>query len=1158
MSPPQLFFSDFILQQCSVGPVPSPLLLSYLEQALQMSLIPVYRFFHTLCDVASPSRPLQYAAFLTLIRRYLPHVRLSSSSSKREALTMSKEASEAEGSTLEVVLRVAHTLLRAVADLFHDLQQQHPKREEPDGTHHMEGEESDEEEGSQRAQATNNLITSIRTLTDLFTNPRSLAFLLAAKARSPDQWQPFFQLCQSLYSSFSSSCSSSCSSSFSTERKRELRHMLQPLWKGLQLVLNPNVWVGRTIRAPLCKSLYATLAPYNSNAYNRSWLALTFLLHEEIHSAKVFRGAQRTVVRLKKLKELRGLNWYPFLCELWAASLRLHRFASYPSREYDLTRNFLLVKLPLLLKHWKEEMEAERTFLDKKLLRHHNAIELSLVHLTQFPLLFSQRQQHSASDEKGEQTEWRPPLSNSSADLWQEMVEACSNQELVSKASIYALLDGRHPPKSLDSVPEENVQEEAEAKIVADITFETDRVDSSTNKLMVQEEMENLIEGLYVSQHQEDEEQRLSSVVALVTDLTGGALFLQEWLVDRLLKMTTPNPTLYQLSEEVQNERDKQAASIPSATAVSLIFSALTQETALGVFHQHGKLPALASNAFLYCDIWGSKTVDMEPRKQHRLFSRAFLLLVSILENFEVRSISENQSKVHRTDGFRFLISKYHTSKQMKTGSHVVKEEKMEEEEVETETEEGGESKTPNILSWYRGYLFEVLPWHNSLCQEPTSTIPVVGDKILLSLLSSAASTDTSEQDASLGGDNLPSATQSPLAFTDNSNNAEDTLNQHNPLELIESLPYVLHQLAIASVHSVIPLSRTTRVLTQLVDALPYAYALFILWFNRQFFMGSGRIGTSPHSRLETPPPSPASTLTILSTFLQARPLPSSVKTAVGPRLKTTLAGFSRNPELQVVAQQLAPVSAPKPKVLGPIISNVFQQHFYFAFTEAHLRNPNLESFTDILHRLGHRHFCELMLKAIIATISVGMHSKHSLRVAELGGCLLAFCGDTLSFRSEARDVQLHRPQAAYYISELMAEFFSYCVPLCQFGKRTQFYGQLLAYVVAVSLAVSDQKMPHSKREQLPYSDGEMALVKLLEHATGLLEEGVEHPSSALSFPLTLLQLCTAIPSVFAYAPTARLVSVLKALGHHDLVLAIFLAQLDTNPSSSFRLQDYF
>lgn len=69
-----LYELDFMLQQSAVGPAPSPLLLSYLCYAIKSSLVSGTRFFQALCEVANPSSPLQFAAFLDLVVEFAPAI----------------------------------------------------------------------------------------------------------------------------------------------------------------------------------------------------------------------------------------------------------------------------------------------------------------------------------------------------------------------------------------------------------------------------------------------------------------------------------------------------------------------------------------------------------------------------------------------------------------------------------------------------------------------------------------------------------------------------------------------------------------------------------------------------------------------------------------------------------------------------------------------------------------------------------------------------------------------------------------------------------------------------------------------------------------------------------------------------------------------------
>lgn len=70
----------------------------------------------------------------------------------------------------------------------------------------------------------------------------------------------------------------------------------------------------------------------------------------------------------------------------------------------------------------------------------------------------------------------------------------------------------------------------------------------------------------------------------------------------------------------------------------------------------------------------------------------------------------------------------------------------------------------------------------------------------------------------------------------------------------------------------------------------------------------------------------------------------------------------------------------------------------------------------------------------------------------------------------------------------------------------------------------------------------EASLYCLFDYITDLLEKMVEQPGSALVFALTFLSLATTIPSIFRFAPAARLATVLERLGAYQLLFCIYLS----------------
>lgn len=93
----------------------------------------------------------------------------------------------------------------------------------------------------------------------------------------------------------------------------------------------------------------------------------------------------------------------------------------------------------------------------------------------------------------------------------------------------------------------------------------------------------------------------------------------------------------------------------------------------------------------------------------------------------------------------------------------------------------------------------------------------------------------------------------------------------------------------------------------------------------------------------------------------------------------------------------------------------------------------SLWGYSTLMQRAGRREFSDLMLKALVSTITHGMLSRHSLRAAELAGLLLSLCGG----------------------QEHVAQYLMQSLPLCNFGQRTQFYGMLVAYLTMLAVVGS-------------------------------------------------------------------------------------------------------
>ena len=111
----------------------------------------------------------------------------------------------------------------------------------------------------------------------------------------------------------------------------------------------------------------------------------------------------------------------------------------------------------------------------------------------------------------------------------------------------------------------------------------------------------------------------------------------------------------------------------------------------------------------------------------------------------------------------------------------------------------------------------------------------------------------------------------------------------------------------------------------------------------------------------------------------------------------------------------------------------LFQTRFVRAVQEAQ-PSINFALYRRFVKRAGPKLFCDNVLKALTNTIAAGMSNRHSLRAAELGGCIIAYCGG----------------------QSLVSTLLMQCIPLFDFvATKTLFYGQLVAYLAVISAALS-------------------------------------------------------------------------------------------------------
>ncbi|ELR23591.1 uncharacterized protein ACA1_072130 [Acanthamoeba castellanii str. Neff] len=1071
---------DFLLQQARVGPSPSPLLLSYIRHSLSVGLVAKAHFFNSLCDVASPAAPGQFSAFLQLVAEFAP---LMISHEEREELRRSIAKEQQSRHKRKRALSKSYDD-EGMMDLEGSSQGTEPHQAEQGGDHSKKartaaaaaaelefGEEQMKEGGSTTTDgisfiariflrlaemlvsavaylssssagqggSCNNLEVSVNTLVALLTHHKCLAFLLLARHEHPDLWSSFCSKCEDLFKSGSGELVNQATSTSLTPHPH--KHILKPLWRALQGLLSTE-WCRLYCRGWLKHNLFTNVARHNSNAYNRPWIAIALVVKEE--SPRV----------CGEDAEPKGL---PRARMLWSAALRFYnsKRTAVHSREWYIARNYLLVKVPLLMQQWTDMNETEQTFAQIPQLSHFNPVELSLIHLSHFPTLVSPgvttgTKARSSSVSSPPLTPTQALVSPSSSTLSTshpvltgaspaaasadalsnaahsimlgELASACLHRGLVSRDKLETFLPGL----TIDGVSTDLYSVEAML---------------AGTPPQKKEDVDQLFGFLRNKELGED-------VVKKALEVVGNLhqhLQAQEHLVQAVLSASDPFASPMAVKEE--------EGPIAPATLAQL-FATLCSDYVLDALFLHATLPQLASNVAVHCARWGDgvltqvEEISPETRSEAAsLFPSAFTLLVAILEKLEVKSCASNQEAFQRTDGFMYLLSEEKRQrgelKEEPSGSHG--------------SPDGSKEKhdKASLLTWYNSYMFS---------------------KFDLSTPAKA-------------------------------------------------------QLYLGCVHKKFSLAACCAHYKTALDVIPFIHIPLYLWLATELLV------TIQHTTISTggsPPSYQVSVpLLVLSTLAEQHPLSAKARskhrasapppksgavmvTAIGVSLKKALETAGDNPQSEKLKTMLQSVVTTKYTHTTPLNAQL-QKDFLAALPET-MPSTSFTHFSFILSRVGKREFCDHMFRCIIHSLHGGMGSRHALRAAEMSACLVALCGG----------------------KDLVATLFSQYLPLCHFGQKTQFYGQLVAYMSVLSAALTGMHLVPLSPPGQAKPPVELALLGVFDYITTQLELMVEHPSSTLAFTLTFLSLATAIPSIFRFAPALRLATALAKLGAYQLLFCIF------------------
>eukprot|EP00026_Physarum_polycephalum_P001111 Phypoly_transcript_01112.p1 GENE.Phypoly_transcript_01112~~Phypoly_transcript_01112.p1 ORF type:complete len:1117 (+),score=184.18 Phypoly_transcript_01112:94-3444(+) len=948
---------DLLLNQILIGPSPSPLLVTYMQYGMITRLIHPLDFFTRLHYSISPSRPAQLNSFLTLlIAPFIQHIRAFDEKTGDELC--------------DPIWKDDHE--QSYADIAHELARAYVLM----STLLAEGVEYGASKNAVKPVSKNENPTS--PLTALFSSPTS------PPAPSTSSSQLLKMEAKGMVATNVQLCVDILTEILTTARTKAFilmsRYAHTELWDNLMAILRKVCTYTALERlADAYKGLlrhHASSLPWLSRSdpegLGLPWMALMLAVEFET-KGKIMYSSEDAFARFEMLRCVRGYSYVDFYVELWCAALRTLQRKEYGSEEWLRCKDFLLVKVPLLLCKWKQVITqgvnpiTQPTASDSSssastpsppasarsspptqpiydhttplvsMNTQYNDVEISIFCTSQFPQLVAKQ---SKNDDAFDPVE--------------AIARSCIVRGLVSAENIKQLM-----PHITISLPHASA---TAISIAALVKCEVPNTEEDVNELkrLISPEL----------RLNESTAQVMSSICTILCKNTD----IQEHMVMLVL---------YVLDKD---------SNLDLALVLNLI-AQLSRPDVLTVLKAHGRMPQMIAYLVQYCDEWGYP--PPESHISHHRFGTAFCLLVKALEYHNLRSHSYNQIVLH------FVLRSIATRK---LGSFITP---THSNALHPRSHAQPETPFP-FWDWYRNYL-HIHSTHTPFC---TTHLP---DK---------------EGAARHQIDPLHKLAERVLDVLRGPSPRERLqvlLQSTTPWQLISSMPYlcsILYQGCIQGLQ----VSDFTQIITPLSQEVPHCMSEIAFWMVDELARGTR---AADEARYEVPLP-----LTLLSAIISV-PMPTIVfdtmkimicpiLLSLRPRSEATINTIIAKMDWQpprFEAFNIDSIHAAK------FMEEVFQKVLDVAYPSSDLLQAAFGSMFLLSAKLGAAHFVDLVCKefmnVMVRQSGSGHSSVHALRTAELSGAIIGACGSSLGLRilyTEKIPIFLHWVKNGFQ-SELLAYF---------------------------------------------------------------------------------------------------------------------------------------
>jgi hypothetical protein len=477
---------------------------------------------------------------------------------------------------------------------------------------------------------------------------RLLALVLMEKEQNPQRFEHFRLQLKMLYKDVRQS------------PHLAIKVIFKPLWDAALCLDAPHSLLFR-IEKPLNHNLFGIHLMKQCALNNEHFpsLTLALIVHDELSGVR-FQTLENSAAKLEYFRRICNMPRHLFYAELWSAVFRYDAQCLDNTNRQLKCRTFLFVKIPLLMALWntkKLESFYEYSFSSSSsafltALNDCNDVELSLVHLSRLTSTLSQTTlpPHSATSSFGLTT-----TSSSTKPLLTEVLNVCAVHNLISPQrlqNLVTLMISQEKNTSTKRSEEMSVDERITLRPVSDLSILMDALavvnlqfpnsflveDSPNNNnssqsvnieqvlqrhiLQTQQEVRSLLEYFRRASVAKNTEV-MSVAVSCVANSLCTQWKLQEDIVTLILEVLNPNNKVVM-------------------PVVSLFCNALCNESVLSVLHYHPVLPQLLKYMIHYCDTYGY----ISSPEAHEYFTSTFLLLLVLLEFYQVKIYSQNQKIV--------------------------------------------------------------------------------------------------------------------------------------------------------------------------------------------------------------------------------------------------------------------------------------------------------------------------------------------------------------------------------------------------------------------------------------------------------------------------------------------------------------------------------